>query len=98
MTTKAQALRDPRSCLNKAGPDEFIFVLRSNDPLAVQTIRLWAVMAEGHHEQEKIAEARQLAQMMEQQYNSQPRAAPSEAYDRMADKVSGGAVGNRRIL
>lgn len=54
---KSDELRSPMSCLSKAQPDELIFVLRSNDPLFAQTIRHWAAMAVGVHEEPKIHEA-----------------------------------------
>lgn len=43
MSTKAEVLADPNSCLNKAGDDEPIFVLRANDPLAPEAIEKWAL-------------------------------------------------------
>ena len=62
MSTKAQVLRDPQSCLNKAGSQEPVFVLRARDPLAAQTIRLWAQMAaDGTHAPEKIDQALHVA-------------------------------------
>lgn len=39
---KQDELHDPESCFNKAQPDEIIFVLRSKDPAAPNTIRRWA--------------------------------------------------------
>lgn len=53
------------SCLNKAKPDEPIFVIRAKDELASQTLRLWAAMADGLHEPEKISEALQCADEMD---------------------------------
>jgi hypothetical protein len=61
-------LLQPGSCLNKAAPDEPIFVLRAKDTLAPQTIRHWATMAFGIHEKEKIADAELLASAMEDWY------------------------------
>lgn len=61
MATKQDNLRDPGSCLNKASADEPIFVLRGNDPLAAQTVRLWAEMAVGHRDAEKIEDALRVA-------------------------------------
>lgn len=61
------------SCFNKAASDEPIFVLRGKDPLAAQTVRLWATMAEGKHEAEKIAEALRLAELMDE-WNRQKKA------------------------
>jgi hypothetical protein len=54
---KCQELMQPNSCLNKAGANEPIFVLRANDPCAPQLVRLWAAMASGLHEDDKRAEA-----------------------------------------
>lgn len=61
MSTKAETLRDPMSCLNRASPIEPIFVLRAKDPIAAQVIRLWAAMAAGVHEDDKITEAHDVA-------------------------------------
>jgi hypothetical protein len=60
---KADELRDPLSCLNKADAEEPIFVLRAKDPLFAQTVRLWVEMAIGMHEPDKRLEARALAEM-----------------------------------
>jgi len=54
---KSDELLQPTSCLNKALPDEPVFVLRANDPVAAQAIRHWATMARGFHEDGKIEEA-----------------------------------------
>jgi hypothetical protein len=59
--TKSEHLRDPQSCLNKAAPDEMVFVLREKDPLFAQTIRLWATMAQGVHESGKLEQAHKMA-------------------------------------
>lgn len=62
---KFKELSNPQSCLNKAAYDEPVFVLRAKDPLAAQTVLLWAEMAAGGlHEPEKIAEAVALANRM----------------------------------
>lgn len=89
MSTKTNALRDPASCLNRARPDEFVFILRSNDPLAPQAVRLWAAMAEGLHEPDKVAEARHLADCMEKQREErQPKCAtPPVAYEPASGRV-----------
>lgn len=63
---KRQEMSDPNSCLNKARDDEPIFVLRAKDPIAAAVVRLWAAMAEFVHEREKIGEARQFANAMDQ--------------------------------
>lgn len=62
---KKNELIEPSSCLNKAGPEEPIFVLRAKDPAAPATIRLWAAMATGIHEPEKLKEADMLASQMD---------------------------------
>lgn len=66
---KRDELRYQGSCLNKAAADEPVFVLRAKDVLAPQTIRLWAMMAEGLHEPEKIADALKLADQMDRWRN-----------------------------
>jgi hypothetical protein len=38
---KRDELADPKSCLNKAGDDELIFVLREKDPAIVSTVLHW---------------------------------------------------------
>ena len=62
---KKDELLHPKSCLNKAGADEPLFVLRAKDVLAPMAIRHWATMATGVHEPEKLAEAEALAKRME---------------------------------
>ena len=39
---KIQEISDPNSCLNRASPDEFLFVLRSKDKAMADTIVFWA--------------------------------------------------------
>jgi hypothetical protein len=62
---KKLELSSPTSCLNRAAPDEVVFVLRAKDPVAPQTLRHWATMAEGVHEADKVAEARACADAMD---------------------------------
>lgn len=64
---KIDELVSPTSCLNKAGDDEPIFVLRAKDPLAAEVVRFWADKAttSGQHESSKIMEAQGLAAQME---------------------------------
>lgn len=38
---KRDELADPKSCLNKAGDDEWIFVLLERDPAAPATVQNW---------------------------------------------------------
>ena len=53
MTTKANLLLDPTSCLNKACTEEPVFLLRANDPVAAAAIRHWATMGLHYHSNEK---------------------------------------------
>lgn len=78
---KQDELRNPRSCLNKAAPFEPVFVLRAKDPLAPQTVRLWANMAINAHEPGKVDEAMLLADQMEKWRNNEfpAPAEPAEA-------------------
>lgn len=62
---KRLELLNLETCLNKAAPDEPIFVLRAEDAVAAQTVRLWATMAFGLHEPEKIWQAMELANEMD---------------------------------
>lgn len=62
---KKYELSNASSCLNKAEPDEPVFVLRAKDPLAAQTVRLWAAMAGDMHP-EKVGDALHAAEQMEQ--------------------------------
>lgn len=52
--------------MNKAASDEPLFILRAKDPLAAQTVRLWAAMAAGHptHDGEKVSSAMAVAECM----------------------------------
>lgn len=65
---KIDEIEQPASCLNKARAEEPLFVLRAKDPLAPAVVRTWANNAEatGAHEPEKIAEARALADAMDE--------------------------------
>jgi hypothetical protein len=62
---KRDELKSPTSCLNKAGPEEPVFVLRAKDALAAQTVRHWATMAHDEHEPAKLQEALKLADEMD---------------------------------
>lgn len=71
-------LATSESCLNKAASTEPIFVLRANDPLFAQTIRLWAAMAHGTHEGEKINNALDFADVGAKWFEDrQPKTAAS---------------------
>ncbi len=55
-------------CLEKVGDDEPIFVLRAQDRLAPQLVRDWLLRAKaynGNLSREKIKEAQDLADLME---------------------------------
>lgn len=62
---KSKELTEPKSCLNKAADDEPVFVLRAKDRLEPLAVRLWAVLAEGVHENWKVKGANELAAQME---------------------------------
>jgi hypothetical protein len=70
MSTKQENIVDPKSCWNRAGLDEPVFVLRANDPSAPDTIIMWANryrMRGGRLE--KFHEAIAAAQAMRDWYN-----------------------------
>jgi hypothetical protein len=82
---KARLLMDQTSCLNKAGALEPVFLLRANDPLAAATVRLWAAMAVNTHEEPKVYQALEWADMAEKWLGSQtqtvkavPQPAPAQ--------------------
>lgn len=52
---KQNEIQSPYSCLNKAAPDEPIFVLRAQDELAGQTIRFWAGLLMERHGRDSIS-------------------------------------------
>jgi hypothetical protein len=68
MSTKRKNLENSNSCLNKAAPDEPIFVLRAKDPVASMVVRIWASLSESMKTQprEKCGRAWQVAVAMEQ--------------------------------
>lgn len=52
-------------CYDKAAPDEPIFVIRAQDELSEEVVRIWAVMAEMKGvNKEKVSEALKLADEM----------------------------------
>lgn len=67
MAIKAKELADPESCLNKADPEEPLFILRAQDMRAPGIIRVWAVEFAGRHgyDHPKYQEAIALAEAME---------------------------------
>lgn len=87
---KRQELLDPKSCLNKAAPDEPVFVLRAKDAAAAQTVRLWAAMAGHLHESAKVEEALKLADQMgkwRQAQGLEPPSSPKPAPAALQDGV-----------
>lgn len=87
---KRDELRTPNSCLNNAGSEEPLFVLRAKDRRAPQTIRLWAHMSTNEQEPEKIKEALALAEEMET-YRRQHFPEPAQAAPKAAAEVPIGA-------
>lgn len=68
---KSRELTDPQSCLNRAAPDELLFVLRGRDPAAPSAIRSWAIerlkLGMNHGNDLQICEALECAELMEKQ-------------------------------
>jgi hypothetical protein len=66
---KRQELSDPKSCLNKARDDEFLFVLLERDKVSPRTIRFWVAerINEGLNEKDdpQMREALECARRME---------------------------------
>ena len=66
MATKKQEQDDPTSTLNKAFPDEPLFILRAQDLSAPGLVMQWANRAAKNGCPEaKVAEARKIAEAME---------------------------------
>lgn len=64
---KRDEIASPNSCLNKAADDEPVFVLRAQDELAAETVRMWAAAASANGAaHDKVEEALSLASEMEQ--------------------------------
>jgi hypothetical protein len=77
---KHDELRDPTSCLNKAGMDELIFVLRTKDEDAPGTIRDWVARrirsGKNKHGDAKIVEALGCALAMERERRTMAEVKP----------------------
>jgi hypothetical protein len=79
MATKANTIRDAlegKGCLGKAQPDEPVFVLRANDPLAADVVLYWAARATAtrvFHESAKVDEAAIIARAMSDWRNARER-------------------------
>ena len=66
MALKRDELGDNRSTLNKAHPDEPLFILRAQDALAAQAVRYWAFLAQANGTPiPKVEEALRNADKME---------------------------------
>ena len=65
MALKRDEIANPDSCLNRAGDDEPVFVLRAKDPLAAKLVEEWAARAvlAGLHD-DRAREAYRYAQAM----------------------------------
>lgn len=78
---KREEVNDPQSCLNRAAPDELVFVLRGHDVCAPAVVRLWAELriAKGKNERDdaQIREARTLADRMERERGYPPTPRPT---------------------
>jgi hypothetical protein len=62
---KREEIQNPSSCLNKARPDEPVFVLRAQDKFAPDLVDQWADRAElNGTAPSKVDEARKLADQM----------------------------------
>ena len=62
---KMQNLSNRTSCLNKAGAEEPLFILRAKDPQAPMAIRHWVTMSSLTQQTYKLQEALQLADRMD---------------------------------
>lgn len=63
--TELAAANRGEGCLGKAAPNEPVFILRAQDRFAPGLVEEWALKAQGFGcPQEKVDEARRLAQQM----------------------------------
>lgn len=66
---KRDEISDPKSCLNKAHDDDWVFVLKQSDPVMPDAIRDWAkrriALGLNSPEDDKIAEALRVADEVE---------------------------------
>jgi len=66
MATKQRELENRSSAINKAAPDEPVFVLRAQDKLASGLVRIWAGLAAlDGTPPERVREALELAALMD---------------------------------
>ena len=68
---KTDEISNPNSCLNKARPDERLFVLLARDPAAPDVIRFWARkriwLGKNKITDPQIVEALECARLMEEE-------------------------------
>lgn len=74
---KRDELSNPNSCLNKAEPDEIVFVLRAKDESAPVAIQAWInhrlETGKNFAHDQKILDAQECIQMMQEyRFNNQP--------------------------
>ena len=66
---KVAEITDPKSCFNKAIPNERLFVLLARDAAAPVAIRAWIAerlrLGKNHPEDSQILEAEECAELME---------------------------------
>lgn len=71
MTVKTEEVRDANSCLNRAAPDEWLFVLLARDECAPAAIRAWVefriLAGLNQRSDKKIHDALGTAERMEEQ-------------------------------
>lgn len=67
-------LSSPNSCINKAEPDEWVFVLKSTDRHAPALVQLWATIRklEGRTDPAKVTEAFDCAEHMREWREARP--------------------------
>lgn len=69
--TKTQELNNPQSCINRAMPNEMVFVLLARDPAAAQTIIFWCAervrVGKNNPDDPEIIEALGVASIMQKQ-------------------------------
>lgn len=64
MTTKAELLADPDSCLNRSADDEPVFLLCARDLFAPGAVEAWAGLSTGYRTAERVAQAREVGAAM----------------------------------
>lgn len=71
--TKTQELNNPLSCINRARPNEMVFVLLARDLAAAQTIIFWCAervrVGKNNPDDPEILEALSVASIMKKQWH-----------------------------